>query len=410
MWNQPVTLPRYDTTCFSSLPALIRAAIAGENFPLLRTAGMEGPFRRVVTFFIDAFGWRFFSKYADGYPSLRRFLDHGYVARFTSQFPSTTAAHVTTMFTGDEVGQHGVYEWNYYEPTLDMVITPLLFTYAGSRDVEKLWEFDPRPEEMFPPSRLLLDLQAEGVKTYVFLNRLFAHNTYSRVMTQGAQLVPFATLPQALTILRHLLAEATGPTLFHLYYEALDSIAHEHGPESPHLEAEIDTFLTVLERQFFAKLPAGMGDTLVLLFADHGVMGVSPETTMYINLHPLFAHLRPLLRVNGRGSLLAPAGSPRDMFFYVKNTALEEARGILARMTEGRADVVLTRDLIAQGVFGAQPLSERFMERVGDLVVLPYHGESVWWYEKDRFEQKQRGHHGGLSPEEMEIPLLMLCL
>jgi hypothetical protein len=47
------------------------------------------------------------------------------------------------------------------------------------------------------------------------------------------------------------------------------------------------------------------------------------------------------------------------------------------------------------------------MARVGNLVILPYRGEAVWWYEKDRFEQKFRGHHGGLTPQEMEIPLLM---
>lgn len=409
MWNQPVVMPRYDATCFSHLPALIHSAITGEESPLLVQAGLQGPFRKVITIFADAFGWRFFSRYADGYPALRRFLDQGSVVRLTSQFPSTTAAHVTTMFTGEEVGQHGVYEWNYYEPSLDMVITPLLFTYAGSRESEKLWEFNPAPERMFPPPRMLMDFEAQGVKSYVFLNRLFAHSTFSTVMTRGAEVIPFATLPQALTILRYMLLETSGPALFHLYYEALDAIAHEHGPESPHLEAEIDTFLTVLERQFFARVKGDEG-TLVLLFADHGVMKVSPETTMYVNRHPLFERLRPLLRTNARGDVLAPAGSPRDMFFYVREGAEEEARDLLARITEGRADVVLTRDLIEQGAFGNLPLSGRFTQRVGNVVVLPHPTESVWWYEKDRFEQKQRGHHGGLSPEEMEIPLLMLVL
>ena len=37
--------------------------------------------------------------------------------------------------------------------------------------------------------------------------------------------------------------------------------------------------------------------------------------------------------------------------------------------------------------------------------MLPYAGESVFWYEAGRFEQRFRGAHGGLSPEEMETVL-----
>ena len=78
----------------------------------------------------------------------------------------------------------------------------------------------------------------------------------------------------------------------------------------------------------------------------------------------------------------------------------------LAGRLAGRAVVYRTADLIAAGFFGAAPVSETFLGRVGNLVVLPYRGEAVWWYEKDRFEQKYFGHHGGLTPQEMEIPLL----
>jgi hypothetical protein len=61
--------------------------------------------------------------------------------------------------------------------------------------------------------------------------------------------------------------------------------------------------------------------------------------------------------------------------------------------------------MIEDGWFGPV-VSPAFRKRAGDLVILPYRGESVWWYEKDRFYQKYKGHHGGLTPQEMEIPLL----
>jgi hypothetical protein len=33
-------------------------------------------------------------------------------------------------------------------------------------------------------------------------------------------------------------------------------------------------------------------------------------------------------------------------------------------------------------------------------------GEAVYWHEPGRFVQHLRGQHGGLSPQEMEIPLV----
>ena len=72
--------------------------------------------------------------------------------------------------------------------------------------------------------------------------------------------------------------------------------------------------------------------------------------------------------------------------------------------------MVKTADLIDAGYFGSVPVSETFLGRVGNLVVLPYPENCVWWYEEDRFVQKYLGHHGGLTAREMEIPLALLEL
>lgn len=66
--------------------------------------------------------------------------------------------------------------------------------------------------------------------------------------------------------------------------------------------------------------------------------------------------------------------------------------------------VVKSEALIEEGYFGEE-VSSRFRERVGNLVLLPYRYESVWWYEKNRFEQRFYGHHGGLTPQEMQTVL-----
>ena len=65
-----------------------------------------------------------------------------------------------------------------------------------------------------------------------------------------------------------------------------------------------------------------------------------------------------------------------------------------------------TVEMVAEGYFGLGPVSEKFIARAGDLVILPYAGESVWWWGGGDYENKFYGNHGGLTAEEMETPLL----
>ena len=57
--------------------------------------------------------------------------------------------------------------------------------------------------------------------------------------------------------------------------------------------------------------------------------------------------------------------------------------------------MVPTTELVEQGFFGADAPSTAFWSRVGNLVILPAAGETVWWYDEGHFEMKFRGHHGG---------------
>lgn len=402
--------PAYDSRGFVALPRSIAGLLGRGQIALApeALAGLPGTYRAVVLVLIDGFGWRFFEKYTDGYPALRRFLDHGVVARLRAQFPSTTAAHVTTLHTGLEVGQSGLYEWNIYEPALDAIVTPLLFSFAGTKDRDQLKNTGLDPARMYPARTIYPDLARAGIGSYILSHREYTPSTYSDAMYRGATKISGClTLAEALVNLRELLARQPGPSYYLLYFDRFDGLCHEYGPNSPQAEAELDTLLTALERVFFSRIGRTQGDLLFILTADHGEVETDPVTTVYLNTDPRFSGIERYLKRNRQRALLVPAGSPRDFFLHVREDLLDEAQAFLAERLAGRADVVRTADLTAAGFFGAAPPSAAFQARVGNLVILPYRGESVWWYEKDRFEQKYYGHHGGLTPEEMEIPLLL---
>src|SRR4051812_13533826 len=112
-----------DMRSFADLPARIEA-LAREH-------------ERLAVVLLDAFGWAFVQRHAD-HPFLRRLE----IEPLASQFPSTTTAHLTTLYTGLPVEEHGLYEWRVYEPAVGDVIRPLPF--ASARDEDPPLTIDPK--------------------------------------------------------------------------------------------------------------------------------------------------------------------------------------------------------------------------------------------------------------------------
>lgn len=384
--------PKYDRGGFAGIPARIHEAC------------VSGKYDAVVLFLVDGFGWRFFEKFQE-LPFLKRLTTHGKVEKLTSQFPSTTAAHVTTIHTGLPVGQSGVYEWFYYEPLLDRVIAPLLFSYAGDKERDTL-NSQVDSSRLYPNHSLYQELGKAGVTSHVFGVRDYTPSTYSKVVMKGAKLNAFRTLPEALINLGALLEKATTPSYVHFYFENIDGTCHKYGPTAPQTEGEIEAFLMMMDH-FFTRVFNGKKKILFLMTADHGASEVDPKTTIFLNKDEHFQGIEHFFKTNYSGELIVPAGSARDMFLYIKDDLLDEAQEFLSTHLEGKAEVVKAEWLIEQGYFGPQ-ISPKFRARVGNLVILSHRYESVWWYEKDRFEQRYHGHHGGLTPQEMEIPLFTL--
>ena len=388
--NDTFIKPRYDSGGFAGIPNRIKDAFASKKYDA------------VVLLFVDAFGWRFYERFQDA-AFIKRIAKHGKIEKLTSQFPSTTAAHVTTLHTGLPVGVTGVHEWFYYEPKVDRIIAPLLFSVAGTKGRDTLSVKNVKAAELYPKGIFYPELKKMGVDSFNFGLRDYTPSTYGNVVMAGSEMRSFKTLSEAFVNMGMLLEEQKHPTYIQLYFDKIDSIAHEYGPNGAQTEAEIETFLLMMEH-YFERTFKGKKRILFMMTADHGMCEVDPKTTVFLNINPNFEGFQRFLKKNRRGHLLVPAGSPRDMFLYIKDDMLDEAQSFLARRLEGKADVIKTDALITDGYFGNE-ISSRFRERVANLVILSYRYESVWWYEKDKYDQKYYGHHGGLTPQEIETIL-----
>ncbi len=405
------TRPLYDSYCFSALPQTVEYLLTGEGksaLPVDCFGSLPTKYDRVILLFVDAFGWRFFQQYVETHPFLKAFLSLGAVSKMTSQFPSTTAAHVTCMHTGLNIGQSGVYEWNYYEPLVDEIITPLFFAYAGEKR-DSLKRHSLPAEAYFPTHTFYQQLQKRGVASYVFQHESYTPSTFSDIVYKGATVFAFKRLSEALSNLIEVMKNTANRNAYYLlYFDKIDAICHAHGPQSYQFQDTVHTFLRMMNEILYKNLHGRAGQTLLILTADHGQIEVDPHRTRYLN--KLGINIEHFLQRNQRGKLLVPAGSARDMFLHVKEEQRDEAVFVLKNSLAGIAEVYITETLIKQGFFGPTQPSREFLARVGNVVILPYRYETVWWYEEGKFEMHFKGHHGGLTPEEMEIPLLFLPL
>lgn len=388
--------PLYGTYCFSQIPATIKRLLTKEKGGLPLDCG-DGEYDRVILFLIDGFGWNFFERYVEKYSFLKRFLERGVVSKITSQFPSTTAAHVTCLNTGLEVGQSGLYEWFCYEPSLDRIITPLLFSFAGNKEEGSLSKVGANPNALYPAPTFYESLQRKGIASFAFQDHNIATSSYSGALFKGASVIGFDTFSQGMESLLKL-GDKKG--YFYIYFGEIDAQAHRHGLYSSQVDKAVETCFETLEKLFWQGFPQGNGKTAVILTADHGMTEIDPKTTFYLN--EKIPECKDFIRKNKEGKLLVPAGSCRDFFLHVEPHKKTEAHFLLAEKLKEFAVVYDVKELIAEGFFGTATPSSRFLERIADLVIFPLENHSVWWHERPRFEQKFFAMHGGLTRPEME--------
>lgn len=364
---------------------------------------------RVVLFLVDGLTVDLFKRYSASRKPVKDPDGRGSYVTMITQFPSTTACNVTTINTALDVASHGMFEWFYYEPMVDDVIVPLLYSHAREqKERDTLKRIDHvAPADIFPRHTIYQELKKHGVNSYAFQYIEYAKSSFSDVVFTGAEVMGYRTLSHGLASLADTFLKEEGKSYYYFYFDKIDSLSHHLGPASKYLEAELDTFFIALERLFLDRVKDKAKDTLFIITADHGQTAIDLSRTVYLNI--AFPGIEKYMKTTRKGRPIVPAGSCRDMFLYIKDEHIDYVISLLQNGLGDRALVCRTSALIESGYLGKVEISPEFRSRLGNVVILPFKGESVWWYEKGVFELTFCGHHGGLTEEEMEIPFFSWC-
>lgn len=413
MLNEQFVYPQYDgRSLYNVVPTIFNLfgiVNRRKSLPIGLFKKYINKNNKIIFFLIDGFGFNHCETFSKELEFLKHLASKGNVFSITSIFPSTTASCLTTLATGLAPCEHGLFEWNMYIKEIDRVIQTLPFCEAGKNAKNESLK-----KEGVSPNILLEKgikttfqlLSKNNVGSYVFLHQSIANSTYSLLVSQGAVIVPYATIFDLFPQIIKVLNSEKGPAFLDVYFADIDSAEHKFGPYSKEHILELKIFFEELGSGFIKSFNKETARNITaIITSDHGQIPIDPKKTIYLNRDKKTAKSFTLSR-NGKPVL--PWGSPRDVFLAIADDKKEEVFAYLINKYKNTAKIMKTEEAIKMGLFGppdggVKP-SRRFLERVGDVLILPYGGETIWYEHVKGDLLEFLGHHGGLSKEEMLVP------
>ncbi|MFS0714697.1 nucleotide pyrophosphatase/phosphodiesterase family protein [Microbacterium sp. 2P01SA-2] len=351
------------------LPQLI-AAVSGRS-------DWFSPARSAIVIVADGLGRGNLAQRA----AYARFLSERMTKRDAARtvFPATTAAALSSLFTGVMPGEHGIVGYRVRVP--GTASTPNQLT--GWEEVG----LDPYSWQRSQP--VFEREAAAGRRCFVVSRAQYAATGFTTATVRGAEFVAASGIGERLA-LAEALAGAHEGAIVYVYVPELDVIGHAHGWESDRWAAELESLDAEL-RRWDRQLGPGIG---AVLTADHGMVDVP-------------AHRHILLR---EGDALVDeveliAGEPRMLHLYAAEGAAERVAARWGVSESDRSWVMTREEAVNAGLFGT--VHPDVTPRIGDVLIAAR--SSVAYYDDrlaDKKPQRMVGQHGSLTDQERIVPLV----
>ncbi len=181
------------------------------------------------------------------------------------------------------------------------------------------------------------------------------------------------------------------------YYEGIDNSSHHRHPDGEYAKAEFDAFIGTLEELFLRPLQSQGGHTLLLLTADHGQIATPKKQVFDLANHPELVNMLHLY----------PTGENRLAFLHVRPGRTGDVQNYFSRAWGDTFTLLDSQGALEQGLFGPGRPAAQTTSRIGDLLVISTEDSYLWWGDRPN---PLEGRHGGLSADEMIVPLAGLVL
>ena len=348
----------------------------------------------------------------------KSFFNQHYAQSLTSVFPSATTAAVTTLMTGVAPQEHGFISWDMNMKEFGSVVQVL--PYRTKRK-------EPLKEKEIKVVASVFD-KLKKIKTHLVIKKSLLKSPYNTLFCTKAEQHGFNNLSGMLRALRNIANVQNNQTItsakselytkvlssnikhfkyiahthsqkkqyIYTYWGGFDDFSHAYGKTHPKTKAH----LRLLERAMIHLAQGLEGtNTLLLVTADHGQIVTTPAKTIVLNKHP---KLLECLSV-------APCGEPRAIVCYVHPHKVQQFEEYVKYKLKHYCTLHQSKELVRKNYFGLGKAHPHLFDRIGDYILLPTENYVFRYFlPGEKPKSFKPGHHGGLSEEEMKVPLVMV--
>jgi predicted AlkP superfamily pyrophosphatase or phosphodiesterase len=316
----------------------------------------------------------------------KSFLVKNKVQDLQSIFPSTTAAAVTTFYTGLAPQEHGVTGWYMNMKEFGAVVCLLRFITRMRKKIELLDKDPYLPKAIFDKIK---------VKSYKIGPESIFKSPYNQILGKNASLIGYRSLNGFFNKINQTIKSSSKRKFIYAYWPDFDSLSHLLGKNSKEAKDHLKAIDEKMEK--FVKKLEGT-NTLLLITADHGQIVTTRKKAVIANEHPLL-----------KECLSAPlCGEPRAAYCYVYPRKVKQFESYVKNKLSKYCELHKSEDLVKAGYFGLGRAHPRLLDRVGDYTLIMKKDHIIKDFLINEEFRIKIGDHGGVSEEEMIIPLIKI--
>lgn len=359
-----IRYPEYGNCIANLACSLLRYYGCSAPNPTLAKADalLQKPYKNVVLLLLDGMGMSTLDEHlpADGF--FRRNLQCAY----SSTFPPTTVAATTAVMSGLYPNQSAWLGWTGYFDELDRNI--VYFMNKDSDTGEKI-ESMHVANTYVPYVNIRQPMEAAGVQTHWLTSWTSpACKTYEGMCSEIERL-----------------CDADARKFIYAYWEEPDNTMHKKGVSSN----ETNMLLLQIE-QATERLAGQLKDTLLIMTADHGL--IDSKTVL---LCEDAAIMECLVR--------SPSMEARAMNLFVKDDHRTQFESLFRKRYGANYQLYRMEEALSLNLLGCGSDHPRLSRMLGNYLAIATGTVNLRMKDK-----KFIGEHGGMTADEMLIPLIAL--
>lgn len=384
------TLPDYNGGSIVNLMSSIAKSFGTKSlYPELRIFPSEklNNAKNIVLLVIDGIGYEYLKK------KEKKTIFNDYLAgSITSVFLPTTACAITTFLTGVAPQQHAFTGWFMYlkEVGAVSIILPFVPRFGGL----PFSSYGIDIKDILSSKAFTSKIKS---KNFSISPKQVAYSDFSKLMSKNSKILAHETLNGFFMQIKKAIKSSNSKKYVYAYWPKLDSLNHKYGVEHKKSEKhfnEIDKKL----RNFIKSLKGT--NTLLIITSDHGFINTPLNRVIKLESHPKM-----------KECLILPlCGEGRVCYCYVHPEKTKQFEQYIKKNLSKYCCLFKSKKLIENNYFGLFKPNPKLFDRVGDYVLIFKENYIIKdEIKKDKKKKKPNiGHHGGVSKEEMIVPLILV--